>query len=127
MRQVQETSAIRDHGFRQEVDGTEMVANVRDMGMEVCTTLGMITPEQAEKLKNAGLTSYNHNVDTSEEYYDKVITTRKYQDRLDTLKNVQDSGISVCSGGIIGMGNSLSFTTQRGAAAKGGAGTRDRH
>lgn len=72
--------------------------------MEVCTTLGMLTPEQAQRLKEAGLTAYNHNLDTSREYYPKVITTRKYDERLETLEAVRDAGISVCSGGIIGLG-----------------------
>ncbi|MFN0047772.1 MAG: biotin synthase BioB [Cytophagales bacterium] len=82
----------------------EMVKGVNEMGMEVCATLGMLTPEQAEKLKNAGLYAYNHNLDTSADHYDQIITTRKYSDRIDTLENVRKSGISVCSGGIIGMG-----------------------
>src|SRR6476620_6848553 len=82
----------------------EMVKGVNHLGMEVCCTLGMLTEEQAEKLKNAGLYAYNHNLDTSEDYYDKIITTRTYKDRLDTLGNVRNAGISVCSGGIIGMG-----------------------
>ena len=84
----------------------EMVKGVNAMGMEVCCTLGMLTPEQAEKLKDAGLYAYNHNLDTSEEYYDEIITTRNYEDRLNTLENVRKSGISVCSGGIIGLGES---------------------
>lgn len=82
----------------------EMVKGVNEMGMEVCCTLGMLSAEQAERLKEAGLYAYNHNLDTSEEYYDKVITTRTYQDRLDTINNVQKAGISVCCGGIIGLG-----------------------
>jgi biotin synthase len=85
----------------------DMVKGVNQMGMEVCCTLGMLTEEQAYKLKNAGLYAYNHNLDTSEEHYDKIITTRTYDDRLDTLQNVRKSGISVCSGGIIGMGESV--------------------
>ena len=72
--------------------------------MEVCTTLGMLTAEQAEALKNAGLTAYNHNLDTSREYYGKVITSRTYEDRLQTISNVRDAGIHVCSGGILGLG-----------------------
>ena len=72
--------------------------------MEVCTTLGMLTPEQARELRAAGLTAYNHNLDTSPEYYGKVSTTRVYQDRLDTLAAVRDAGVSVCAGGIIGLG-----------------------
>jgi len=82
----------------------EMVKGVNAMEMEVCCTLGMLTPEQAQKLKDAGLYAYNHNLDTSEEFYGDVITTRTYNDRLDTLDNVRKAKISVCSGGIIGMG-----------------------
>jgi biotin synthase len=81
-----------------------MVRGVAAMGMEVCCTLGMITPEQAHKLKAAGLYAYNHNLDTSEEYYDDIITTRSFSDRLETLERVRQAKISVCSGGIIGMG-----------------------
>lgn len=84
----------------------QMVDGVNKMGMEVCCTLGMLTEEQAEKLKNAGLYAYNHNLDTSEEHYDKIISTRTYDDRLDTLENVRKAKIHVCSGGIIGMGES---------------------
>ncbi len=82
----------------------DMVKGVNQMGMEVCCTLGMLTPEQATKLKEAGLYAYNHNLDTSEEFYNEVITTRNYDDRLETIENVRKSGISVCAGGIIGMG-----------------------
>lgn len=82
----------------------EMVKGVNRLGMEVCCTLGMLTHEQALKLKEAGLYAYNHNLDTSEEFYGDVITTRTYQDRLETLENVRNARISVCSGGIIGMG-----------------------
>ena len=84
----------------------DMVKGVNGMGMEVCCTLGMLTPEQATKLKDAGLYAYNHNLDTSEEHYDKIITTRTYDDRLETLDNVRKAKISVCSGGIIGIGES---------------------
>lgn len=84
----------------------EMVKGVSDMGLEACCTLGMLTEEQAVKLKDAGLTAYNHNLDTSAEYYDNVITTRTYQDRLDTLANVAKAGISACCGGILGLGES---------------------
>jgi biotin synthase len=84
----------------------DMVKGVSVMGMEVCCTLGMLTEDQAKKLKDAGLYAYNHNLDTSEENYDKIITTRTYDDRLDTLENVRNAKISVCSGGIIGMGES---------------------
>jgi biotin synthase len=82
----------------------QIVEGVRAIGMETCMTLGMLTPQQAEQLKSAGLDYYNHNVDTGPEYYERVISTRNYQDRLDTLQNVRDAGINVCSGGIVGMG-----------------------
>jgi biotin synthase len=82
----------------------EMVKGVNQLGMEVCCTLGMLTHEQALRLKEAGLYAYNHNLDTSEGYYDKIITTRNYSDRLETLENVRQAKISVCSGGIIGLG-----------------------
>lgn len=84
----------------------EMVQEIRAMGMEVCTTLGMLTPEQARQLKEAGLTAYNHNLDTSREFYPQVITSRSYDDRLGTIQAVRDAGISVCSGGILGLGES---------------------
>ena len=83
-----------------------MVKGVSDMGMEACVTLGMLTESQAVRLKEAGLTAYNHNLDTSEEYYDNIITTRSYEDRLETLANVAKAGISACCGGILGMGKS---------------------
>ena len=82
----------------------DMVKGVNAMGMEVCCTLGMLTEDQAQKLKDAGLYAYNHNLDTSEEHYEEIITTRNYDDRLDTLDNVRNAKISVCSGGIIGLG-----------------------
>ena len=82
----------------------DMVKGVNQLGMEVCCTLGMLSHEQALKLKDAGLYAYNHNLDTSEEFYGDIITTRTYQDRLETLANVRNAKISVCSGGIIGMG-----------------------
>lgn len=82
----------------------EMVSEVNDLGMEVCCTLGMLTAAQAKKLADAGLYAYNHNLDTSREYYDKVITTRTFDDRLDTIEHVRKAGITVCSGGIIGLG-----------------------
>ena len=82
----------------------EMVRVVKALGMETCMTLGMLDDEQVQQLKEAGLDYYNHNLDTSEAYYPKIITTRTYQDRLDTIKRVQQAGIHVCSGGIIGMG-----------------------
>jgi len=82
----------------------EMVAGVNALGMESCVTLGMLSQLQAERLKGAGLDYYNHNIDTSPEFYDKIVTTRSFQDRLDTLSHVRDAGINVCSGGILGMG-----------------------
>lgn len=83
---------------------TKMVEEVKALGMETCVTLGMLEDSQAKRLKDAGLDYYNHNVDTSEEYYKEVITTRSYQDRLDTIDTVRSAGINVCSGGIVGMG-----------------------
>jgi biotin synthase len=85
----------------------EMVRGVRSLGVEACCTLGMLTEDQARRLKQAGLSAYNHNLDTSERFYPEIITTRSYQDRLDTLKRVRAAGIAVCSGGIIGMGESI--------------------
>jgi biotin synthase len=84
----------------------EMVSGVKDLGMEACVTLGMINASQAKRLKEAGLTSYNHNLDTSPEHYAKVISTRTYEERLDTIKNVREAGIEVCCGGILGLGES---------------------
>jgi biotin synthase len=86
----------------------DMVKGVSTLGLEVCCTLGMLTHEQAEKLKSAGLYAYNHNLDTSEEFYGDIISTRTYKDRLDTLDHVRKAKISVCSGGIIGMGEAES-------------------
>jgi biotin synthase len=85
----------------------EMVRGVRALGLEACTTLGMLTDEQARRLKDAGLTAYNHNLDTSRRHYSSIITTRTYDDRLRTLDAVRRAGITVCSGGIIGMGESI--------------------
>jgi biotin synthase len=85
---------------------TEMVRGVRALGLETCATLGMLSPEQALALKEAGLDYYNHNLDTSEAFYGKIISTRTYQDRLDTLEAVRNAGINVCCGGILGMGES---------------------
>lgn len=82
----------------------EMVKGVNEMGMEVCCTLGMLTEEQAKKLADAGLYAYNHNLDTSSEYYGEIIHTRTYDDRLQTLDNVRKAGVSVCCGGIVGLG-----------------------
>jgi biotin synthase len=89
--------ANQDHILR-------LIEGVRSLGLETCVTLGQLTPEQAVRLKEAGLDYYNHNVDTSEDYYEKVVTTHTYADRLDTIGTVQKAGIKVCSGGIIGMG-----------------------
>lgn len=83
---------------------TEMIKGVKSLGLETCMTLGMLTPDQAQELSSAGLDYYNHNLDTSPEFYGKIITTRTYQDRLDTLSHVRDAGMKICSGGIIGMG-----------------------
>jgi biotin synthase len=84
----------------------DMIQAVKDMGMETCVTLGMLTDPQAKRLKEAGLDYYNHNLDTSPEFYGNVITTRTFQDRLDTLDHVREAGINVCAGGILGMGES---------------------
>ena len=88
----------------------QMVRGVRELGLEACVTAGMLTDSQAARLAEAGLTSYNHNLDTSPEHYDQIITTRTYQERLETLARVRQAGISMCCGGIIGMGES---TTDR--------------
>jgi biotin synthase len=84
----------------------DMVKTINSKGLEVCATLGMVTEEQAKKLAEAGLYAYNHNIDTSEENYNNIISTRTFDDRLDTIKNVRKAGLTVCSGGIIGMGES---------------------
>ncbi len=86
----------------------EMVREIKAMGLETCATLGMLKDGQAEQLKAAGLDYYNHNLDTAPEFYDQVITTRDYQDRLDTLKRIRDADLSVCCGGIVGMGEGVS-------------------
>ncbi|MDA8018505.1 MAG: biotin synthase BioB [Thermoanaerobaculia bacterium] len=99
--------------WRQVKDNTDfdsvldMVRGVRDLGLEACCTLGMLTEEQAKKLADAGLTAYNHNLDTSEAFYGEVITTRTYDDRLRTLGAARKAGITLCSGGILGMGESI--------------------
>ena len=82
----------------------DMITAVKDIGMETCVTLGMLTEKQSQRLKDAGLDYYNHNLDTSPEHYGDIITTRTYQDRLDTLEHVRNANINVCSGGILGMG-----------------------
>jgi biotin synthase len=84
----------------------DMIKEVNKLGLESCVTLGMISSNQADKLKDAGLDYYNHNIDSSEEFYKSIITTRKFEDRLNTLKNIEDAKINICSGGIIGMGES---------------------
>jgi len=85
----------------------EMVRGVRELGLEACVTAGMLTDDQAFRLAEAGLTAYNHNLDTSPEHYEKIITTRTYQERLETLQRVRSAGITICCGGIIGMGESV--------------------
>ncbi|MVZ66638.1 biotin synthase BioB [Sphingobacterium sp. DK4209] len=82
----------------------DMVKGVNELGLEVCCTLGMLTESQALRLQEAGLYAYNHNLDTSEEFYDEIISTRKFDNRIETIKNVRKAGITVCSGGIIGLG-----------------------
>lgn len=84
----------------------DIISEVKALGLETCATLGMLTPDQSARLRESGLDYYNHNLDTSEEYYEQVITTRTYRDRLDTLANVRDAGIKVCCGGILGLGES---------------------
>ena len=115
---LQSAAQAKDHGSQRFCMGAawrnpkdrdmpaivEIVKGVRDMGLETCMTLGMLTPKQAGMLAEAGLDYYNHNIDSSPEYYERVITTRGFQERLDTLENVRNSGINVCSGGIVGMG-----------------------
>lgn len=96
---------VRDN--RDFDDVIEMVQEVNNLGMEVCCTLGMMNEDQALRLKNAGLYAYNHNLDSSEEFYTDIISTRDYQNRLDTIDNARKAGISVCSGGIIGMGETI--------------------
>jgi len=99
-------AAWRELGNKKKAFGhiLEMVRGVNGMGLEVCCTLGMLNAEQARQLKEAGLTAYNHNLDTSPEHYPNVITTRSYEDRLNTIANVRNAGISVCCGGILGLG-----------------------
>jgi biotin synthase len=85
----------------------EMVRGVSKLGMEACVTLGMLNADQAKRLAEAGLKAYNHNLDTSREFYERIITTRRFEDRLDTLQHVRNAGVTVCSGGILGMGESI--------------------
>ena len=113
-RQAGATRFCMGAAWREVADGPqfdavlEMVREVRALGMEACCTLGMLSDVQARRLKQAGLSAYNHNLDTSAEFYGKIIGTRTYRDRLETLRRVREAGISVCSGGIIGMGESIS-------------------
>jgi biotin synthase len=86
---------------------TTMIREVRALGMETCATLGMLTREQAQELRAAGLDYYNHNIDSSPEFYEQIITTREFADRLDTLEAVREAGMNVCCGGIVGMGETL--------------------
>ncbi|TMB26829.1 MAG: biotin synthase BioB [Deltaproteobacteria bacterium] len=115
-RKAREAGATRfcmGAAWREVKDGTQfdrvldMVRGVRNLGLEACCTLGMLTPDQARRLKQAGCTAYNHNLDTSREAYGSIITTRTYDERLRTLRAVREAGITVCSGGIIGMGESI--------------------
>ncbi|HEU4623487.1 MAG TPA: biotin synthase BioB [Steroidobacteraceae bacterium] len=103
-------AAYRSPKPKQVAAIADMIREVRALGMETCATLGMLTPEQATQLREAGLDYYNHNLDTSPEFYGQIITTRTYQDRLDTLEAVRDAGLKVCCGGIVGMGET---TTDR--------------
>lgn len=119
---VAEAHAAREHGATRFCMGAawkhpsdrdfpavlEMVRQVRGLGMETCMTLGALTPEQTAELAEAGLDYYNHNLDTSPEYYGEIITTRTFQERLDTLSHVRDAGMKVCAGGIVGMGENAS-------------------
>lgn len=97
-------AAWRSPKDRELVKVANMIARIKGMGLETCATLGMLNEQQVAVLKEAGLDYYNHNIDTSEEFYGEVITTRSYQDRLDTLARVREAGMNVCSGGIVGMG-----------------------
>jgi biotin synthase len=97
-------AAWRDLKDRDLPKVSAMIAGVKALGLETCATLGMLTSDQARALKEAGLDYYNHNLDTGPDYYAQVVTTRTYQDRLDTLDSVRAAGISVCCGGIVGMG-----------------------
>ena len=104
-------AAWRDLKDRDVPALAEMIGGVKAMGLETCATLGMLTVEQAQSLKDAGLDYYNHNLDTSPEYYDSVVTTRTYQERLDTLQAVSDVGMKTCCGGIVGMGETRTDRT----------------
>ena len=89
----------------------EMVKDINKLGLEVCCTLGMLTFKQAQELKQAGLYAYNHNIDTSPEFYSQIITTRRYEDRLKTLDNVRKAGLTVCTGGILGLGKVIKIAS----------------
>ena len=112
-REVGSTRFCMGAAWRQVKDGPqfdrvlEMVRGVKALGLEACCTLGMLTADQARRLKEAGLDAYNHNLDTSREHYRSIISTRSYDERLSTLRRVRDAGITVCSGGIIGMGETV--------------------
>jgi len=112
-REVGATRLCMGAAWREVKDGPafeqvlDMVRRVKAEGLETCVTLGMLTSEQARRLKQAGLDAYNHNLDTSPEFYRSIISTRHFEDRLDTLKNVRGAGITVCTGGIIGMGEGI--------------------
>src|SRR3569833_3100772 len=97
-------AAWREPKDRDVENVCKMIEGVRALGLETCATLGMLTPKQAGRLKQSGLDYYNHNLDTSPEFYGEIITTRTYQERLDTLDAVRSAGINVCCGGIVGMG-----------------------
>ncbi|MBT8044841.1 MAG: biotin synthase BioB [Verrucomicrobiae bacterium] len=94
-------------GTRQFDDVLEIVRNVASLGMEVCVTLGELGPEEAKQLKDAGVTAYNHNLDTSREHYPNIVTSHTYDDRLNTIRHAQDAGMSVCCGGILGLGETV--------------------
>ncbi len=100
-------AAWRSPKERDMVNVIEMVKAVKELGLESCCTLGMVNREQAQRLKDAGLDYYNHNIDTSPEYYGNIITTRTFQDRLNTLENVREAGMKTCCGGIVGMGETV--------------------
>ena len=94
-------------GTKRFADVIEIIEEVGQLGMEVCVTLGELGPGEAKRLREAGVTAYNHNIDTSPEHYPNIVSTHTYQDRLDTIRNVQDAGMSVCSGGIVGLGETV--------------------
>lgn len=101
-------AAWREVSERDMPQLTEMISQVKDLGLETCVTLGMAKQNQLEELKNSGLDYYNHNIDTSPEYYSNIITTRTFEDRLETLENIRNAGLKTCCGGIVGLGESAS-------------------